>query len=117
MFENNDFDFSNSPSTTSNIEKTNIEEKLLNDLSLKSIKLSSTLLFYSRKLILRKISTLFSLFTLSNDAIERQFINERSSSQKRLSKIDRTKAITRKISTLFLVKDKRKHKRHNILIT
>jgi len=116
MFENNDFDFSSSPFTTSNTKKTNIEEKLLNGFSLKLIKLLLTLPFYSRKLILRKILTSFSLFTLLNNAIERQFISERSCFRKKSFKINRTKAITRKISILFLARDKRKYKRHDILI-
>jgi len=117
MFKNNDFDLLSSSSTTSNIKKTNIEEKLLNDLSLKSIELSLALLFYSKKSISRKISILLLLFTLLNNAIKRQFIDERSFSRKKLFKIDRTKAIARKISILFFVKNKRKHKRHNMLIT
>ena len=117
MFKNNNFDFSSLSFTTSNTKKTNIEEKLFNNLSLKSIELLLALLFYSRKSILRKISTLFLLFTLLNDAIERQSIDERLSFRKKSSKIDRTKAITRKISILFLIKNKRKHKRYNMLIT
>jgi len=102
---------------TLNTKKANIEEKLLNDFSLKLIELSSTLFFYSKKSISRKISTSLLLFTLLNNAIEQQFINKRSFFRKRLFKIDRTKAITRKISILFSIKDKRKHKRYNMLIT
>ncbi len=117
MFKNNNFDFSSLSFTTSNTKKTNIEEKLFNNLSLKSIELLLTLLFYSRKSILRKILILLSLFTLLNNAIEQQFINKQSSFRKKLLKIDRTKAIIRKILILFLVKNKRKHKRYNMLIT
>ncbi len=86
MFENNDFDFLSSSSTTLNTKKTNIEKKLFNDFSLKSIKLLLTLLFYLRKSILRKTLTLFLLFTLLNNAIERQFINKRSFFRERLSR-------------------------------
>jgi len=78
MFKNNNFDFSSSSSTTSNIKKTNIEEKLLNDFSLKLVKLLLTLFFYLRKLILRKRLTLSLLFTLLNNAIKQQFIDKRS---------------------------------------
>jgi len=71
MFENNNFNLLSSFSTTSNIKKIDIEEKLLNDFSLKLIKLSLTLFSYSRKSILRKILKSFLLFTLLNDAIKR----------------------------------------------
>jgi len=117
MFKNNDFNLLSSSSMTLNIKKTNIEEKLFNDFSLKLIESLSTLLFYLRKSISRKTLTLLLLFTLLNDVIERQSINERSSFRKRLLKIDRTKAIAKKILILFSTRDKRKHKRHNMLIT
>ena len=100
-----------------NTKKTNIEGKLLNNLFLKSIKLLLTLLFYLRKSILRKISTLLLLFILLFNIIEQQSINKQLFSRKRLFRIDRTKTIIRKMLILFLVKDKRKHKHYNILIT
>jgi len=117
MFKKNKFNFSSSSFTTSNTKKTNIEEKVLNNFSLKLIKLLLTLFFYLRKSISRKILILFLLFILLNNAIERQFINKRLFVRKKLFRIDCTKAITRKTLILFSIKNKRKRKRYNMLIT
>jgi len=75
------------------------------------------LFFYSRNVISQKILILLLLFILSNNAIKRQSINKQLSFRKKLSKINRTKAITRKILILFSIRDKRKHKCYSILIT
>jgi len=117
MFKDNNFDLLSLSSITSNTKKTNIKEKHLNNLFLKSIKLLLMLFFYLRKSISQKILILSLLFILSNNAIERQSIDKRLFIRKKLFRIDCTKAITRKTSILFFTKDKRKHKCYNILIT